>query len=166
MENKSLSRSLVVGYEYCYTEFRSSDMLYVKIDDQKINIYSLNEEDERTVNHTTIPQLHLLFNPVIETKDQLNRVLTIIQMIYPNLKWVSNKLISEYNPFDSEMDAGEVIEGLNITKEDGSYKGGKMTYNCLVDLGDSSTPPHMDGWEWIQKHTSDTNQIFNSLYDN
>lgn len=144
----------------------STGYFVIMSDDNTDFFDSLNESHKERFNETYIPNLNLKFDPLIETKGQLNKVLITLQLTYPNLVWINNGLVSEYNPFDGELDKYEVIEGLNITEYDGSFRGGRMTYNCLVDDGEDDNRNYIDGWEWVQKHNSDTNQIFNSLYDN
>jgi len=110
------------------------------------------------------PKLLLSFDPPIETTESLNKVLDILDGVYPGLTWVNHKSVLTYNTFEQEIDRDSFIGTLTIgfweEQPDelswGGSREGDETYDYEL---------YEDGWRWVQKYTPNVDDAFSKLYE-
>jgi hypothetical protein len=130
---------------------------------------SLNESDYQ-------PKLNLRFEEGISDADELDRVLKVLEIVYPGLKWLGNDPVGTHNVIRNNQDVGgddfeyEPIHYLTI----GYFPNtpDKLTYTSGpaddIDFSDSEQHGYnwVEGWQWVEKHDVDydeTSNLFNQL---
>lgn len=119
------------------------------------------------------PKLNLKFEEPIYEANELDKVLQVLETVYPGLKWTSGDLVSEHNVIrgeDSEDFEYEPIYYLTIGFF--SHFPDRLTYTSAPD--DDTDIAHdehhdfewVDGWQWVRDNEVDydkTTNIFNQL---
>ena len=112
------------------------------------------------------PKLYLRFDPPLINDtigiSQINKILHIIELEYPETKWFRGNKATTFNPFTDDEGDGvpEQIRSLTI----GYWPDlrDRITYGEWGDNDEGYTNA-IDGWEWLKERDVDTESIFNFL---
>ena len=130
-----------------------------------------------SLNESTYqPKLNLRFEDGISDANELDRVLKVLEIVYPGLKWLGNDPVGTHNVIRNNQDVdGDDFEYDPIHYLTIGYfpnTPDKLTYTSGpaddIDFSDSEQHGYnwVDGWEWVQKNEVDydeTSDIFNQL---
>lgn len=129
------------------------------------NIFNqLSESEEK---HQ--PKLYLRFESAIENDtigiSQLNKILYIIGLEYPETKWFRGNEAASFNPF-TDYEDGEIADQIrSLTIGYWPDLTDRITYGQWDDNDEGYTNA-IDGWEWYKERDINldvTNSIFDSL---
>jgi len=129
------------------------------------NIFNqLSESEEK---HQ--PKLYLRFEPAIENDtigiSQLNKILYIIGLEYPETKWFRGDEAASFNPF-TDYEGGEIADQIrSLTIGYWPDLTDRITYGQWDDNEEGYTNA-IDGWKWYEERNINldvTNSIFDSL---
>ena len=112
------------------------------------------------------PKLYLRFEPAIENNtigiSQLNKILYIIGLEYPETKWFRGNEAASFNPFTDDEGDGVPEQIRSLTIGYWPDMTDRITYGEWDDNDEGYTNA-IDGWEWLKERDVDTESIFNSL---
>ena len=112
------------------------------------------------------PKLYLRFEPAIENNtigiSQLNKILHIIELEYPETKWFRGNKATAFNPFTDDEGDGVPEQIRSLTIGYWPDMTDRITYGEWDDNDEGYTNA-IDGWEWLKERDVDTESIFNSL---
>ena len=121
------------------------------------------------------PKLNLRFEDGISDADELDKVLRVLEIVYPGLQWKGGSPISSHNVIRDEDDVYEdfIYEPIvYLTIGFFANSPDKLTYTSgPVDDISFADDEHynydwVDGWQWVQENDVDydeTSDIFNQL---
>lgn len=122
------------------------------------------------------PKLNLRFDEPIYEANELDRVLQVLEMVYPGLKWSGGDLVTTHNVIRNNQYEGdndfeyEPIYYLTIGFF--PHAPDKLTYTSApdddIDMADDEHHNFrfVDGWQWVKDNEIDydeTTNIFNQL---
>jgi hypothetical protein len=127
-----------------------------------------------SLNESTYqPRLNLRFEEGISDADELDKVLRVLEIVYPGLKWMGNDPITSHNVIrDGNEQDFEYDPIFYLTIGYFSHAPNKLTYtngtDGDIDYADSEQHNYnwVEGWQWVQEHDVDydaTSDIFNQL---
>lgn len=150
------------GYEWV----EKNDVDYDETDD------IFNQLNESIIQESYTPKLNLKFEPPITNDSfgvsKVDKILNLIDNLYPNTKWWYGGKPSEYNPFlhpidDDDNDSGYPEEICNFIIGYRDDFPNRITYGLYCD---DSYGNEIDGYKWLQDHETDYNEtegMFNQL---
>ena len=182
-------KSITVGYWpdkpdlLTYGQWDDNDMGYTNAIDGWLWVEERDVDYDKTsdlfnsLNESTYqPKLNLRFEDGISDANELDRVLKVLEIVYPGLKWLGNDPVSTHNVIRNNQDVdGDDFEYDPIHYLTIGYfpnTPDKLTYTSGpaddIDFSDSEQHGYnwVDGWEWVQKNEVDydeTSDIFNQL---
>jgi hypothetical protein len=123
------------------------------------------------------PKLNLKFEEPIYEANELDKVLQVLEMVYPGLKWAGGDLVSKHNVIRNSEDGGGDFEYEPIyylTIGFFSHYPDRLTYTSApdddIDIADDEMLfkgfNWVDGWQWVRDNEVDydkTTNIFNQL---
>lgn len=122
---------------------------------------------------TRQPKLNLRFEDGISDANELDKVLRVLEIVYPGLKWLGNDPVGTNNVIRNAGEDDfeyEPIHYLTIGYFPNSPD--KLTYTSGpaddIDFSDSEQHGYdwVDGWQWVQENDVDydeTSDVFNQL---
>ena len=128
--------------------------------DQTSDIFSnLNENKSE---HQ--PKVTYRFDPPIESKKTLERVLYILNLKHPGLKWINNQSVLDYDIYNEVFreNSDDVVGSLTI----GFFEDtpNDLSWNAWIDPSDTEYGPIIDGWQMLENIPEiDVENIFNQL---
>lgn len=106
------------------------------------------------------PKLYLRFDKPIQNDkigiEQLNKILRLIEIVYPEVSWWDGTSPSGWNPFTGENDdIPDIVKSLTI----GYWPDGpnKLTYG-IWDTNDYNYSNAIDGWAWFNNFNFDADE--------
>jgi len=182
-------KSITVGYWpdkpdlLTYGQWDDNDMGYTNAIDGWLWVEEREVDFDKTsdlfnsLNESTYqPKLNLRFEDGISDANELDRVLKVLEIVYPGLKWLGNDPVGTHNVIRNNQD----VDGNDFEYDPIHYltigyfpnTPDKLTYTSGpaddIDFSDSEQHGYnwVDGWEWLQKNEVDydeTSDIFNQL---
>ena len=166
-----------------YGQWDDNDMGYTNAIDGWLWVEEREVDFDKTsdlfnsLNESTYqPKLNLRFEDGISDANELDKVLRVLEIVYPGLKWLGNDPVGTHNVIRNNQDAdGDDFEYDPIHYLTIGYfpnTPNKLTYTSGpaddIDFSDSEQHGYnwVDGWEWVQKNEVDydeTSDIFNQL---
>lgn len=152
-------------------KFKTADKFFHLI---KTNQFSNTEDIFSNLNESTRqPKLNLRFEDGISDADELDKVLEVLSLVYPGLKWMGGDPVTSHNVI---RDVGEEEFRYDpiyyLTIGYFSHAPDKLTYTNgpADDIGYADEEQHnynwVDGWQWVQENDinyDETSDIFNQL---
>lgn len=118
------------------------------------------------------PKLNLRFEDPIYDADELDKVLNVLSLVYPNLQWKGGDLVSKHNVIRNQEDDFDYEPIYYLTIGFFSQSPDKLTYTSAPDDDRSFADDEhnnfnwVDGWQWVKDNDVDydqTTDMFNQL---
>ena len=178
--------SLTIGYwsdepnRLTYGHWDANDMGYTNaidgwqfLKDREVD-YDKTSDLFNTLNESFHqPKLNLRFEPPIYNENELDKVLQVLETVYPGLKWKGDDLVSKHNVIRDSGDNDFEYEPIYyLTIGFFSHATDRLTYTSAPDdeseIADDehSNFNWVDGWQWVRDNEIDydkTTNIFNQL---
>ena len=163
-----------------YGQWDDNDMRYTNAIDGWLWVEEREVDFDKTsdlfnsLNESTYqPKLNLRFEDGISDANELDKVLRVLEIVYPGLKWLGNDPVGTNNVIRNAGEDDfeyEPIHYLTIGYFPNSPD--KLTYTSGpaddIDFSDSEQHGYdwVDGWQWVQENDVDydeTSDVFNQL---
>jgi hypothetical protein len=119
------------------------------------------------------PKLNLRFEDGISDANELDRVLKVLEIVYPGLKWLGNDPVGTHNVIRNVEEDDFRYDPIHyLTIGYFSHAPDKLTYTSGpaddIDFSDSEQHNYswVEGWQWVRDNEFDydeTTDIFNQL---